>query len=64
MTMYQSNVLKVCDYVTLYLSDGKTDADDVTKPSLYRWAIPQGAYMSNERSQVCTVELTAGTLTT
>jgi hypothetical protein len=69
MAMYQSNVLKVCDYVTLYLKDA-TKSGDVVDPgtpaddtiSLYRWDIPQSAYMSNQRSQVCTVELTNGVI--
>ena len=60
MTMYQSNVLKVCDYVTLNINDAIVDA---TEPKAkYRWNIPQSAYMSNQRSQVCTVEVTGGVI--
>jgi hypothetical protein len=55
-----SNILKVCDYVTLFLSDATPSGAKADSTSLYRWEIPQGAYMSNERSQVCTVEVTAG----
>ena len=61
MTMYQSNVLKVCDYITLNLQDADfTSGEGNNRTSLYRWDIPQSAYMSNQRSQVCTVELSHG----
>jgi hypothetical protein len=59
-----SNILKVCDCVTLYLKDAVKSGDRADKISLYRWEIPQGAYMSNERSQVCTVEVAVGALST
>ena len=60
-----SNILKVCDYVTLYLEDGKPIVTGTTVyNSIYRWEIPQGAWVSNERSQVCTVELTEGAFST
>ena len=58
--MYQSNVLKVCDYVSLNLADAIVDATELT--ANFKWNIPQSAYMSNQRSQVCTVEVTGGVL--
>ena len=60
MTMYQSNVLKVCDYVTLNIRDAIADTNDET--CNFKWNIHQSAYMSNQRSQVCTVEVTGGVL--
>ena len=60
MTMYQSNVLKVCDYVSLNLKDAIEDSTELK--ANYRWNIPQSAYMSNQRSQVCTVEVTGGVI--
>ena len=60
MTMYQSNVLKVCDYVSLNLRDAIEDSTELK--ANYRWNIPQSAYMSNQRSQVCTVEVTGGVM--
>ena len=56
--MYQSNVLKVCDYVSLNIAESLKELDTST----YKWDIPQSAYMSNQRSQVCTVEVTGGVI--
>tara|TARA_R110002072_G_scaffold145025_3_gene291244 strand:+ start:7397 stop:7906 length:510 start_codon:yes stop_codon:yes gene_type:complete len=58
--MYQSNVLKVCDYVSLNIEEAIVDTSE-TKCN-FKWNIPQSAYMSNQRSQVCTVEVTGGVL--
>jgi len=46
--------LKVCDYVTVYAQGNSRDADGV-----YHFDIPN-TYYTNQRSQVCTVEVTNG----
>lgn len=48
---YRSGGLKLCDYLTLDLSDTSGISDGV-----YEWIIPTGSYYSDRRSQVCTVE--------
>jgi hypothetical protein len=53
----ESNGLKLCDYVTLDLSE-----TSVLSAGVFEWIIPTGSYYSDRRSQVCTVEIMGGTL--
>ena len=56
-TKDSSGGLKLCDYVTLDLSETPVLSDGV-----FEWIIPTGSYYSDRRSQVCTVEIMGGTL--
>lgn len=53
---YRSGGLKLCDYVTLDLSETSGYSGGV-----FEWIIPTGSYYSDRRSQVCTVEAIGGT---
>ena len=55
MSYNSSNALKLCDYVSLCL----TDATRVNNE--FSWFIPQ-TYYTNRRSQVSTVEISSGSL--
>ena len=55
------SIYKVCDYITLNISsadniDKYTAADN----ALYTWTIPESAYRSTRRGQVCAVEVVSG----
>ena len=55
MSYNKTDSLKLCDYVTLLLSDATT-----TTNNSYTWNIQGGGYYSDRRSQTCTVEVSSG----
>lgn len=50
--------LDIKDYVTLFLNEADVNAFD----GRYTWNIPSG-YYTNQRSQICTVSIVAGSIT-
>ena len=59
MEYKNNNGLNLCDYVSLGIANATiaTPADGI-----FEWIIPTGAYYSNRRGQVCTVEISNGAL--
>jgi hypothetical protein len=53
------SALKVCDYLSLYILDAELET--TTNSLTYKWTIPN-SYYTDQRSQVCSVEITAGAL--
>jgi hypothetical protein len=54
--------LKVCDYLSLFIIDAEKQNNTATSLT-YNWTIPN-SYYTDQRSQVCTVEITNGSLAT
>ena len=64
MEYKNNNGLNLCDYVTLNILDATNGNTPDTVPTggIYEWIIPTGAYYSNRRGQVCTVEISSGAI--
>lgn len=55
------SIYKVCDYITLNISSADNIKDYTpTSNALYTWTIPESAYRSTRRGQVCAVEVVSG----
>jgi hypothetical protein len=56
MSNYKNDAYKVCDYITLNIAS----ADSLETPGQYTWSIPDSAYKSVRRGQICSVEVVSG----
>ena len=56
MSNYKNDAYKVCDYITLNIAS----ADSLATIGQYTWSIPDSAYKSVRRGQICSVEVVSG----
>lgn len=58
MSNYKNDAYKVCDYITLNIAS----ADSLATATIgqYTWSIPDSAYKSVRRGQICSVEVVSG----